>query len=105
MKAVKKLVTITLVGCIAITLHGCANAGVEINQLSPDTYQLTNPLAGIYNSLGEANKFCQSHGKEILVQSSELHMTIFQCLNRNDRDLKRTHYNPAPDILIKNVKD
>ena len=110
----KKKIQFCVVILFTLFCVSCA-ISTGINKLGPDTYTLSsrNSLArgGMYGAesdvLSQANQFCQSMGKEILVQSTapayHSFSAIFQCLNRKDASLRRPHFEPAPSMVVKNV--
>lgn len=92
--------------------------------MGPDTYTLSVGVAGTGTISGndmmakrqaftEANAYCASQGKQILVKnigrSSTMYGStsdiIFQCLGANDPALRtRPEYSKEPDVVIENRK-
>ena len=104
-----------------ITLTNCAtNSGVQ--QLAPNTYTLSVGVAGMgsisgndtkakHDSLQQANEFCSSKNKQILVQNTKMNSTysgstselIFQCLTDKEAEAQPvTKYSKEPNLIIEN---
>lgn len=96
-------------------LTACADSGTI--KVGPDTYTISTrvPLGGPASAKGqalkEANLFCDSQGREILLdhmQSSECALhggcgeaeIFFFCLAKGDPQLKRQKYSPDPTQKI-----
>ena len=114
-----KLMLVFLVATFALV--GCATKS-GVLKLGPNTYTLSAGVAGTGSvsgndtmakreALTEANGFCMSMGKEILVQNTQMSSTyagstneiVFQCLDANDPASKVTPvYSPKPNIVIEN---
>lgn len=102
-----------------LVLSGCAQSS-GIMKMGPDTYSLSVHAApargGVSGAKGialsDANEFCESVGKEILVKNIESGASqhfpggtvdvTFQCLSFGDSGLVRPEYKSAPDIVIEN---
>jgi hypothetical protein len=93
---------------------GCATSS-GVLKMGPDTYKMSATHSLVRGGadgaqsdvLNTADEFCQSKGKEVLVQSTSYpnaksFAAIFQCLDPKDSDLKRPHYEQAPTVVIKN---
>jgi len=105
-----------IVGALALALlSGCSDSGPI--KVGPDTYTISTrvPLGGPASAKGqalkEANAFCLSQGKEILLdhmQASECALhggcgeaeIFFFCLASNDPQLKRQKYSSDPTQKI-----
>lgn len=106
---------------LVLLLTACAsNTGVL--QLAPNTYTLSVGVAGTgsvsgndtkarRDSLVEANQYCNSKGKQIIVENTKLNSTyagstselIFKCLSDAEaNEVKNTKYRKEPDIVIEN---
>ncbi|MGF6647113.1 hypothetical protein P3T17_005267 [Paraburkholderia sp. GAS82] len=102
--------------CVAtLVLAGCTDTGPI--KIGPDTYTISTrvalggPASAKGEALQEANTFCSSKGREILlnhVQSSECAFhggcgeaeIIFYCLAADDPQLKRPQFNADPTQKI-----
>lgn len=98
---------------------GCTQSS-GVMQLGPDTYTVSNHAAPVMGgasaakklSLKEANEYCSSQGKNILVTNISTgasdHLPggtadiTFRCLSDNDKELVRPTYEKPADIVIKN---
>lgn len=98
-------------------LAGCAFSG-SVQKLGPDTYSvggIGSPMCGgsacaQSAALEQANKHCESLGKEILVTNTSGGVSTgmghgnakvtFRCLAKNDRELQRPDYQPAANVII-----
>ncbi|WP_397449360.1 hypothetical protein [Pseudomonas sp. NA-150] len=105
-----------LVGALAVVmLAGCADSGPM--KVGPDTYTISTrvpfggPASAKGQALKEANAFCLSQGREILLdhmQASECALhggcgeaeIFFFCLASSDPQLKRQKYSPDPTQKI-----
>lgn len=105
-----------LIGALALAmLAGCADSGPI--KVGPDTYTISTrvpfggPASAKGQALKEANVFCESHRREILlqhIQASECALhggcgeaeIIFLCLSSNDPQLKRPKYSSEPTQKI-----
>jgi hypothetical protein len=62
------------------------------------------------DAITDANAFCASKGKEIVIQNISLNSTyagsttelIFKCFDANDPNLKDPKYRKEPNIIIEN---
>lgn len=96
-------------------LAGCADSGPM--KVGPDTYTISTrvpfggPASAKGQALKEANAFCESQGREILLdhmQASECALhggcgeaeIYFFCLTAGDPQLKRQKYSPDPTQKI-----
>jgi hypothetical protein len=99
----------------ALILAGCADSGPM--KVGPDTYTISTrvpfggPASAKGQALKEANTFCESQGREILLdhmQASECALhggcgeaeIYFFCLAKGDPQLKRQKYSPDPTQKI-----
>ncbi|WP_428554677.1 hypothetical protein [Pseudomonas edaphica] len=106
---------IWLMVLVTAMLTACADSGPI--KVGPDTYTISTrvPLGGPASAKGhalkEANQFCESQGREILLdhmQSSECALhggcgeaeIFFFCLAKGDPQLKRQKYSPDPTQKI-----
>lgn len=98
-------------------LAGCAFSN-SVQKLGPDTYSvggIGSPMCGGAScaqtaALNEANKFCDSRGKEILVTNTQSGVSTgmghgnatitFRCLTKDDRELHRPAYEAPPSVII-----
>ena len=105
-----------LIGAFALMLlAGCADSGPI--KVGPDTYTISTrvpfggPASAKGQALKEANTFCESKGREILldhIKASECALhggcgeaeIFFYCLAADDPQLKRPKYNADPDQKI-----
>ena len=105
-----------IVGALALALlSGCADSGPI--KVGPDTYTISTrvPFGGPASAKGQALKeakvFCESQGREILLdhmQASECALhggcgeaeIYFFCLAKGDPQLKRRKYSPDPTQKI-----
>ena len=87
-------------------------------KMGPDTYRVTGMASPVRGgsagaqtlALEEANKYCASVNKEILVTNvgqRDLNIrgggssdVTFRCLDKNDKDLYRPTYESAPHMII-----
>lgn len=102
---------------VAAFLGACAQSS-GVLKMGPDTYTVSSaaaPARGGYSearkiALAEANQYCSSQGKEILVTNVNT-ATInafgagsaditFRCLSKGDPELARPEYRQAPDTVI-----
>lgn len=103
-----------LAACIACSiLAACTTQSSGVLKMGPDTYSASaaaTPIAGGYSearkiALTEANQYCLQMGREILVKNigaatyTSAQVT-FRCLSKDDPELQRTEYRPAPDTII-----
>lgn len=103
-----------LAACIAcIILAACTTQSSGVLKMGPDTYSASaaaTPIAGGYSearriALTEANQYCLQMGREILVENigaatyTSAQVT-FRCLSKDDPELQRPEYRPAPDTII-----
>jgi len=100
---------------ILIVVSGCAQS-TGILKMGPDTYSVIThqdpQFGGISvakkRAINEANQYCTSLGKEILVSNTSLSGSTgtvdvtFLCLSKGDPDLRRPVYQTAPDVVIEN---
>ena len=101
--------------CLALALVACTDTGPI--KIGPDTYTISTrvPLGGPASAKGqalrEANAFCSTHGREILLQheqSSECALhggcgeaeIAFYCLEAGDPMLKRPQLRAEPNQRI-----
>jgi hypothetical protein len=102
---------------LTVALTGCAMSN-GIQKMGPDTYSVSAIAAPIrggaagaeITALEDANRFCASQGKEIMVKNTSSRamnavgagsaMITFQCLAGGDRGLTRPTYQSAPDVVI-----
>lgn len=106
---------IWLMALSAAMLAGCADSGPI--KVGPDTYTIStrDPFGGPASAKGqalkEANVFCESQGREILLdhmQASECALhggcgeaeIYFFCMAKGDPQLKRQKYSPDPTQKI-----
>lgn len=105
-----------IVGALALVLlSGCTDSGPI--KVGPDTYTISTrvpfggPASAKGQALKEANVFCESQGREILLnhmQASECALhggcgeaeIYFFCLAKGDPQLKRQKYSPDPTQKI-----
>ena len=110
---------IALIG--AALMCGCATKS-GVLQMGPNTYTLSSGVSGTGSvsgndtrakreALTEANAYCASKGKVILVQNTQMSSTlagstsdlVFQCLDENDPAAKVLPvYRKEPNIVIEN---
>jgi len=104
---------------LAAVLSACAQSS-GILKMGPDTYSITAYASIVRGAesgakrtaIKDATEYCTSQGKEILVTNiscggnprpfhngAECDIT-FQCLDKNDPELKRPHYRYAPSAVI-----
>ena len=112
----------TIIALISVALmYGCATKS-GVLQMAPNTYTLSVGVAGTgsvsgndtmakRDALTEANAYCASKGKVILVQNTTMSSTlagstsdlVFQCLDENDPNAKVSPvYRKEPNIVIEN---
>ena len=102
--------------CMAmLALTGCTDTGPI--KVGPDTYTISTrvpfggPASAKGQALQEANTFCESKGREILldhVQASECALhggcgeaeIFFYCLAANDPQLKRPRFSTEPNQKV-----
>jgi hypothetical protein len=96
----------------AVPLAGCISSGPM--SVGPDTYMISDrapPIAGgamaaETNAVTEANAYCQSLGRQMVLQSDQNGVTnsriVFRCLLPGDPELKRPNLKPAPNVVIEN---
>ncbi|UOB21763.1 hypothetical protein MRY17_13460 [Pseudomonas orientalis] len=106
---------IWLMVLFAMALAGCADSGPI--KVGPDTYTISTrvpfggPASAKGQALKEANVFCESQGREILLdhmQASECALhggcgeaeIYFFCMAKGDPQLKRQRYSPDPTQKI-----
>jgi len=100
-----------------VMLCGCAQSS-GVLKLGPDTYTVqvhAAPARGGESgarkiALTEANEYCTSQGKEILVTNTSsgasTHLpggtveVVFLCLSKDDLALKRPNLQPVPNTVI-----
>jgi hypothetical protein len=98
-------------------LAACASSG-GVLKLGPDTYMVSSQVlfgpgkatSARAAALIEADKFCTSQGKEVLVDSFSTTghaMSItgdsevrFKCLRAGDTDLQRPKFESQPNLVI-----
>lgn len=102
---------------LVVAATGCAQSSGAM-KMGPDTYTISTHAApalggesGAKNrSLTEANTYCESMGKNIVVTSMETKQSThlpggtaditFMCLADGDPDLQRPQYEPAADLVV-----
>lgn len=99
-----------------VLLSGCVNSS-GVLPVGPDTYSISvhaAPVRGLAGArkaaLTEANQYCQSQGKSILVKNMDNSTfsslpgddvsIIFQCLSAGDNGLQRPIYGRPADINV-----
>jgi uncharacterized lipoprotein YmbA len=109
---------IILMTVFILVIAGCSSTS-GVLQMGPDTYTLSVGASGTgsisgndarakKDALVEANQFCSSKGKQILVQNSNMKSTIagstseliFQCIDNTDTN--RPVYRKEPNLIIEN---
>lgn len=104
------------------SMSACAQSS-GVMKLGPDTYTVSVHAAparggesGAKNlALSEAGIYCESNGREILVNNlnsgPSTHFpggtvdVTFRCLGKGDPELQRPTYRPAPAITIEDRRD
>jgi len=109
---------------LLLVLAGCSST-TGVQKMGPDTYTISigvhgagsvssNDAKAKKESLDEANKYCASIGKDILVQTTNMRSSysgstselIFQCIDATDpKQNIRPTYRKSPDMVIENRKE
>jgi len=107
---------------ISMFLVSCAQSS-GVLKLGPDTYTVSvhaAPARGGESgakrlAVTEANQYCSSLGKEILVSNISSHRSThfpggtvditFSCFDKGDADLVRPTYQKPPDVVIEDRRN
>ena len=118
--AFKKLLFLTFSFCCLLFSTACTTSS-GVMQMGPDTYTISsggaltgttsgNDIKSKRKAYADANAFCASLGKQILVENTNTQTTgfgstsdlIFKCLSTEDYQYQRPQYQKTPDVVIEN---